>query len=196
MRFAWLRQHGIIEASADGNTTNRLILIVYNVIWWVPIILAFAGIIDYRTGFIAFATITAIRAGVNLYRNNILPPEQGAQALPIVQEALLNAQRHAAAQRITLQGERRGQEAIITVEDNGRGFEPSNWWQNSHDHFGLSVMHARAARVGGSLQIDSAPGQGTRVTLSLPLDGGEPTEPFAGVQQATAKTIDVQGLDS
>ena len=126
----------------------------------------------------------------------ILPPEQGAQALPIVQEALLNAQRHAGAQRITLQGERRGQDVIITVEDDGRGFEPTTWWQDSHDHFGLSVMHARASRVGGSLQIDSAPGKGTRVTLSLPLDGGEPTRPFAGLQQAARQTIDVQGLDS
>jgi signal transduction histidine kinase len=132
----------------------------------------------------------------DMHDSLILPPEQGAQALPIVQEALLNAQRHAGAQRITLQGERRGQEAIITVEDDGRGFEPSTWWQNSHDHFGLSVMHARAARVGGSLQIDSAPGQGARVILRLPLAGGELARSFAGLQQAAGQNIAIQGLDS
>ena len=60
---------------------------------------------------------------------------------------------------------------MLTVKDDGRGFEPGAWWQDSRDHFGLSVMHARAARAGGSLQIDSAPGRGTRVVLSVPLDG-------------------------
>jgi len=99
-----------------------------------------------------------------------LPLEQGDEVLLVVREALLNAWRHAQPQRITLLVKRRGQEITLSVEDDGRGFEPSVWWKNSQHHFGLSVMHARAARMGGKLEIDSAPGQGTRVVLSLPLD--------------------------
>ena len=102
-----------------------------------------------------------------------LPLEQVDQVLPVVQEALWNARRHAHAQHITLQLDRRGQELMLTVKDDGRGFEPGAWWQDSRDHFGLSVMHARAARAGGSLEIDSAPGRGTRVVLSVPLDDGD-----------------------
>jgi signal transduction histidine kinase len=100
-----------------------------------------------------------------------LPQEQGAEALLVVQEALLNARRHAQAQRIAIVLERRGREMTITVGDDGRGFDPSAWWEDSQDHFGLSIMHARAARIGGQLEIDSVPGQGTRVILILPLDG-------------------------
>ena len=102
-----------------------------------------------------------------------LPRDQGAQAMPVVQEALINARRHARARRITLLLAREGQEVTIAVEDDGRGFEPGAWWKNSQDHFGLSIMHARAARIGARLQVDSTLGQGTRVALILPLDGAE-----------------------
>ena len=89
----------------------------------------------------------------------------------MVREALWNALRHARPRQIVVLAEREGQEIALTVEDNGRGFEPGVWWKNSQHHFGLSIMHARAARMGGTLEIDSAPGRGTRVVLSLPLDG-------------------------
>ena len=79
----------------------------------------------------------------------------------------------ARARQITLLLARQEQEVTIAVEDDGRGFEPGAWWKSSHDHFGLSIMHARAARIGAKLQVDSAPGQGTRVALILPLDGAE-----------------------
>ena len=75
-RFAWLRQQSADPAPVDESTTNRLIVIAYNAIWWIPIVLAFTKLIDYRTGFIAFFAITVIRAGANVYRNNILPPEK------------------------------------------------------------------------------------------------------------------------
>ena len=121
-----------------------------------------------------------------------LPQDQGTQAMPVVQEALLNARRHAQAQRITLLLEREGQEISIAVEDDGRGFEPGAWWKNSHDHFGLSIMHARAARIGARLQVDSAPGQGTRVALILPLDGADHGRKF-GV--AARQPTVVQGME-
>ncbi len=101
-----------------------------------------------------------------------LPQEQGDQVLFIVQEALLNAYRHANAQQITLTLENREQEICISVQDNGKGFEQRAWWETSPNHFGLGVMHSRAARIGAILQIDSSVGNGTCVTLTLPRAGG------------------------
>jgi hypothetical protein len=76
MRFAWLRSNTVHDSTIDENITNRLILTAYNVVWWIPIVLAIAKIIDYGTGFIAFTAITAVRLSANLYRNNILTLEQ------------------------------------------------------------------------------------------------------------------------
>lgn len=96
-----------------------------------------------------------------------LPQEQAEQALLVAQEALLNAQRHARAQHIALTLERSGRELRICVADDGQGFARGDWWEGRQDHFGLGIMHSRAARIGADLLIDSAPGQGTRVTLVL-----------------------------
>jgi hypothetical protein len=75
MRFARLQKNSDGDVSVKPGGTNRLILVAYNVAWWIPILLAFTKIIDYRAGFIAFALITLFRAGANVYRNNILGPE-------------------------------------------------------------------------------------------------------------------------
>ena len=96
-----------------------------------------------------------------------LPPDDIEQVLRVVQEALLNARRHAQAQRLTVYLEKQGDEVKVIVEDNGRGFDPNVVPpKDDEDHFGLSIMRARAARIGGRMKIDSAPGQGTRVILT------------------------------
>jgi hypothetical protein len=82
MRFAWLRENSGEEVSAEQSSLNRAIYIAYNIIWWVPIVLPFTGIIDYRTGFIAFFIITMFRAAANLFRNNVLTLEQ-AESFPL-----------------------------------------------------------------------------------------------------------------
>lgn len=98
----------------------------------------------------------------------LLPREQADQILPIVQETLVNAQRHARASQITLSMEREENIITITIADDGQGFEPGAWWEGEQHHFGLGIMHSRAARIGARLQIDSSPGRGTRVILTLP----------------------------
>jgi nicotinamide riboside transporter PnuC len=82
MRFAWLRKNSANHVSVKQSFTNRLTFIAYNVVWWIPIVLPFTKTIDYRTGFIAFTVVTTIRAGANLYRNNVLKPEQ-AEGFPL-----------------------------------------------------------------------------------------------------------------
>ena len=82
MRFAWLRKNSANDVTVKQSFTSRLIYIAYNVAWFLPIALTFIGTIDYRTGFIAFFVYTIIRAGANLYRNNVLEPEQ-AESFPL-----------------------------------------------------------------------------------------------------------------
>ena len=82
MRFAWLRKNSANTVSVEQSFTDRLIYAVYNVAWWIPVLLAVVGTIDYGTAFVAFFVYTLIRAVANLYRNNALTPEQ-AESFPL-----------------------------------------------------------------------------------------------------------------
>jgi signal transduction histidine kinase/ligand-binding sensor domain-containing protein len=89
----------------------------------------------------------------------------------IAQEALTNAVKHAEARQIEVRL-RYGQDAVgVSVSDDGRGFEPDRLDAARAGHFGLVGMRERASRVGAALTIDSRPGQGTRVDLSVPRNG-------------------------
>jgi PAS domain S-box-containing protein len=126
-----------------------------------------------------------------------LPQEQANQALLVMQEALLNACHHAHAQQIMLILDRRDQEVSMSVEDDGIGLEPGAWWENGQDHFGLGIMHSRAARIGAKLQIDSASGKGTRVLLILPLISRNNNAKLVSVSQdAIHQTPIKQGVHS
>jgi hypothetical protein len=81
MRFAWQRKKAG-QVSVKQSTTNRLIHITYSVVFWIPIILPFTKVIDYNTGFIAFAVIVLVRAIANLYVNNVLKSEK-AEYFPL-----------------------------------------------------------------------------------------------------------------
>jgi signal transduction histidine kinase len=98
----------------------------------------------------------------------MLPAANLEQTVRVVQEALANAHRHAAAQRLAVRLEGSLTGVTITVEDDGCGFDPQAS-SGSGEHFGLSIMRARAARIGGDLTIQSKRGTGTRVSLTLPL---------------------------
>jgi len=76
MRFAWLRKNSPNHVSVKESVPSRTIFVVYNVVWWIPMVLVIAKVIDPRTGFIAFFAITIIRAIANLVRNNVLTLEQ------------------------------------------------------------------------------------------------------------------------
>jgi signal transduction histidine kinase len=103
-----------------------------------------------------------------------LSPDREAAAFRIAQEAVYNALRHAVATRITVRLTRRRHPApapalVLDVGDDGRGFDPAT---AALDGLGLASMRERAHEAGGSLAICAAPGQGTRVRLTLPM----PTE--------------------
>lgn len=102
----------------------------------------------------------------------ILESDAMTQVLRVVQEALQNARRHASATRVTIRLERQGSAYRVMIHDNGCGFDPSA--VNGKGHFGLSIMQARAARIGGDLMIEAAPGQGTHVILAWPVQQAMP----------------------
>jgi two-component system nitrate/nitrite sensor histidine kinase NarX len=99
-----------------------------------------------------------------------LPPDDTVQVLHVVREALLNACKHAGASRVAVRLERRGAEAVVTVDDNGHGFDPAAPVADGNSHFGLRIMRARAARIGGQVTVKSGAGQGTQVMLRWPIE--------------------------
>ncbi len=96
-----------------------------------------------------------------------LPRLMQAQAIHIVREALVNTHKHAQARNVRVCIERVDGQSRFIIEDNGCGFDPQDI-QGGH-HLGLRLMRSRAERCGGSLMVESAPGEGTRVVFSFPL---------------------------
>ena len=76
MRFAWINKDSANDVPTEQSSINRVTYIAYNLIWWIPIVLVVIKILDYQTAFIALFVLTVIRAIVNLFRNNVLDPEQ------------------------------------------------------------------------------------------------------------------------
>lgn len=99
-----------------------------------------------------------------------LHEEVSATLLRIVQEALSNAARHAAASRLGVTLSFMGDEVTLDVRDDGRGFDPLALPpRTGSGGFGLDGMRARAERIAGSLSVESEPGFGTAVSARVPL---------------------------
>ncbi len=92
-----------------------------------------------------------------------VPPEAKAPILRVVQEALQNVRKHAAATavRIGLESDH------LVIVDNGRGFDVMRL-ASATRNFGLQFMRERAELMGSSLQIESRQGEGTRILLRIP----------------------------
>ncbi|HWI84598.1 CHASE3 domain-containing protein [Ramlibacter sp.] len=100
-----------------------------------------------------------------------LPPEIQTACFRIGQEALTNAARHAGATEVSLELRMIGRELELTVSDNGAGFDLARYGspEERKKHFGLISMGERASLVGGRLEIETAPAQGTRVRAVFPV---------------------------
>lgn len=97
-------------------------------------------------------------------------PVVASQLLRIIQEALTNVRKHAGANKAWIRFDQTDDKAIIDIEDDGKGFDSSLITRHSRQCFGVKIMHERAESVGGRLKLYSQPGQGTRITVSLPLN--------------------------
>ncbi|NWF26452.1 GAF domain-containing sensor histidine kinase [Streptomyces sp. PKU-EA00015] len=96
-----------------------------------------------------------------------LPAAQEEALLRVAQEALHNALRHSGADRVDVVLVRRGQGALLSVTDDGKGFEPRTV-RRAGRHLGLVSMRDRAGGVGGRLSVESEPGKGTTVEMEVP----------------------------
>jgi signal transduction histidine kinase len=92
----------------------------------------------------------------------ILPPARREALLRIATEAIANAARHSGAREVRVELERQNGGTLLRIVDNGRGFDPDT---RPGSGFGLISMRERAEAIGGSLQIRSHPGAGTRVEV-------------------------------
>jgi nitrate/nitrite-specific signal transduction histidine kinase len=97
-----------------------------------------------------------------------LSPASEVQLIRIIQEALANIRKHAGASRARVRLHRQDPWVQVTIEDDGRGFDPVTLVSPHRLHFGLQTMRERAEGLGGKLEIDTAPGRGTRVVATLP----------------------------
>jgi len=83
----------------------------------------------------------------------------------IAQEALHNTVKHAQAECVELRLEQDAGELLLEVRDDGEGFDAAGTFPG---HLGLKSMRERIARLGGTLRIESAPGEGTRICAKIP----------------------------
>ena len=97
-----------------------------------------------------------------------LPLRVEAGLYRVAQEALTNVSRHAQAQHVRLCLTVTPDQAQLIVEDDGRGFDPS---QTPKDRYGLIGLNERVKLLGGTLKLESSLGAGTRVEANIPLGG-------------------------
>ena len=97
-----------------------------------------------------------------------LPPGTELEFLRVAQEAIHNVKKHAGARNLWVQLEYGPAEVALEVRDDGRGFAASEAAVSPPGHFGLTGMRERAALIGGTLEVTSAPEGGTTVRLRAP----------------------------
>lgn len=110
---------------------------------------------------------------VDLHFDNpaiLLPNDVVVHLVAIAREALTNAAMHGEARNAHIRCERWPGEDRLIIADDGRGFDSSAAPADGRPRFGLSVMQARAARIGGALDIASRPGSGTQVSVCWPCN--------------------------
>ena len=111
----------------------------------------------------------SIRIDVAEDASTALPPARRLEVVQALREALSNASRHAGATEIVVTARLDRGRLVLTVADDGVGFDPSA--AREAGHHGLRNMATRARQLDGRLDVRSRPGGGTRVELSVPLEG-------------------------
>jgi two-component system NarL family sensor kinase len=128
-----------------------------------------------------FTAETGVRVHVRAAQSPSLPLRVEAELFRIAQEALANVRSHADAHEVTITLRKGVNNVRLSIRDDGRGFDPQmvdvettpGWSLDRHRvqplHYGIIGMRERARLVGGRLRVQSRPGNGTVVTVSVPL---------------------------
>jgi signal transduction histidine kinase len=97
-----------------------------------------------------------------------IEPRQQQELFRIIQEALNNICKHALVNQAAVTFEVDPGFVTVTIQDHGVGFDPARN-DNGSLHFGLSSMRERTQELGGTLDVVANPGEGTRITIRIPI---------------------------
>lgn len=118
-----------------------------------------------------WSTLSGVKAEVRTTgRPRRMAPEAEFALLRATQEALANIERHADATRAGITLSFVGDAALLDVRDNGKGFDPTA--PRNGESYGLAAMQRRIEQLGGTTEIESAPDEGTAVSIRVPTTLG------------------------
>jgi signal transduction histidine kinase len=120
-----------------------------------------AGRVAEETGLAATATVTGTPQP--------LSPDAEVTLLRVTQEALANVTRHASAGRVAVTLSYMDGEAALDVRDDGSGFTPAADGFGPNGGLGLRGMRERVEALGGRLAVETAPGRGTTIAVTVPV---------------------------
>ena len=124
---------------------------------------------EYATRFAEASKLVTLVEAPDSVRSLVLAPDVQAQLFRIVQEALTNVRKHAAAQRVVVSFAMEEDSLVVQVEDDGRGMGGGATPAEDWPHYGMRTMQERAATVGADLRIEAVEPQGTRVVVRVPV---------------------------
>jgi signal transduction histidine kinase len=136
----------------------------------------------------AWGEASGVRVALAVEEVGDLHPVAERELEWIMREALRNVERHAGAGQVTVRLRRLGGRAVLTVADDGAGFEvPDELEELARGrHFGVTGMRERALLAGGELSVESAPGDGCVLSVWMPAEAPQPAptpEPAAAPPQ-------------
>ena len=102
----------------------------------------------------------------------------------MVQESLTNVRKHAQASIVIVRLARDGDATVVTIEDDGMGFDTGGVARSFGGGFGMTTMRERVEQVGGTLDVHTARGEGTRVIVRLGPEGARGTPTAAPADRA------------
>jgi signal transduction histidine kinase len=106
-----------------------------------------------------------------------MPLDMASNLYALVQEALHNVAKHAGARHVSVLLQARDHQAVVIVEDDGRGFDAAQLSERAENQgLGLVSMRERASLCGGTLDIDAVPGRGTTIFVRIPLAESAPAD--------------------
>jgi signal transduction histidine kinase len=103
------------------------------------------------------------------WKDEDVPIHQAVQLLRIIQEGITNVRKHARASQVVVDLTLNDNRGCIVIQDNGQGFALERLAERRGLSFGIDFMRRRADGMGAKLDIQSAPGRGTRVSVQFPL---------------------------
>ena len=110
-------------------------------------------------------------------RRELLSDNAAHALMMVIRELVLNAVKHGRAKRIRISGSVENERLLFAVTDDGCGFDPGARPDVGQGHFGLQGVRERLERFGGTMNIESRAGRGTRVSASLRLTRSESRKP-------------------